>query len=65
MGYSPCALAYSTQSAGEPEFSPKVPIENSPLCCASIAPVAARRHDRGKRVEVEFDDDLQGFRRAR
>src|SRR4051794_40285869 len=43
------------------EFSPEVPIENSPRRYASIAPVATRRHDRGKRVEAEFDDGLQGF----
>ena len=51
----------STGSAGEPEFSPEAPIENSPLCCASITSVSAWRFDGGEVVELQVDDGLQGF----
>jgi hypothetical protein len=41
------------------EFSPKVPIENSPLRYASIASKATRRFDVGEGVKIELDDRLQ------
>jgi hypothetical protein len=41
------------------EFSPKVPIENSPLRYASIASKATRRFDVGEDVKIELDDRLQ------
>src|SRR6478736_5888670 len=44
------------------EFSPKVPIENSPLHCVSIASVATRWLDRGEQIQIEIDDGLQRLR---
>jgi hypothetical protein len=41
------------------ESSPKVPIQNSPLRCGSIASEAAWRDDVGEDLEVEFDNGLQ------
>jgi hypothetical protein len=41
------------------EFSPKVPIENSPLRYASIASKATRRFDVGEEVKIKLDDCLQ------
>src|ERR1039458_7117415 len=43
------------------EFSPKAPIENSPLRCGSVASVSAWRLDVSEVCEVEIDDGLQGF----
>ena len=43
------------------EFSPKVPIEKSPLHCGSISSVAARRSEFGDGFEVEFGDSLEGL----
>ena len=43
------------------EFSPKVPIENSPLRYVSITAEATRRLDVCEDVEVEFDDGLESL----
>jgi hypothetical protein len=43
------------------EFSPKVPIENSPLRYASIASKTTRRLDVGEDVKIELDDGVQCF----
>ena len=41
------------------EFSPKAPVENSPVCCGSVASVSPGRLDVGKGFEIEIDDGLQ------
>jgi hypothetical protein len=41
------------------EFSPKVPIENSPLRYESITSKATRRLDVGEDVKIEFDNGLE------
>jgi hypothetical protein len=46
------------------EFSPKVPVQNSPLRCGSVASEAAWQGDFGEGLEVEFDDGLQGISRG-
>ena len=46
------------------EFSSKVPVENSPLRCGSIAAVSAWWFDAGEVGHVEIDNGLQGFGRG-
>jgi hypothetical protein len=43
------------------EFSPRVPIENSPLRYASITPKATRRLDVSEDVKIKFDDGLESL----
>jgi hypothetical protein len=43
------------------EFSPKVPIEYSPLRYASITSKVTRRLDVGEDVKIEFDDGLESL----
>ena len=45
------------------EFSPKAPIENSPLHCGSVATVGLRRDDSGETFEIEVDDGPKGASR--
>ncbi|HEY3797162.1 MAG TPA: hypothetical protein VGL58_02330, partial [Caulobacteraceae bacterium] len=46
------------------EFSPKAPLENSPLRFGSITAIAAWGDDRGEVVEIEVDDGLKRLRRS-
>jgi len=41
------------------EFSPKAPLENSPLRFGSVTAITTGRDDRGEVVEVEIDDGLK------
>jgi len=43
------------------EFSPKAPIENSPVRCGSVASVSAWWLDVSEVCQVEIDDGLQGL----
>jgi hypothetical protein len=45
------------------EFSPKAPIENSPLYCGSVATEGLRRDDSGETFEIEVDDGPKGASR--
>jgi hypothetical protein len=40
------------------EYSPKVPTENSPVRCGSIATIAPWRLDVGEDIKIEIDDSL-------
>jgi len=46
------------------EFSPKAPLENSPLRFGSVTAIAAWGDDRGEVVEIEVDDGLKRLRRS-
>ena len=41
------------------EFSPKAPLENSPLRFGSVTAITTGRDDRGEVVEVEIDDGVK------
>jgi len=43
------------------EFSPKAPVENSPLRCGLVATISPRRIDVGEVGQVELDDGLQSL----
>jgi len=43
------------------EYSPKAPLENSPLRFGSVTAITTGRDDCGEIVEIEVDDGLKRF----